>query len=163
VKNPVPIPVCEAVEESPFPREPWSGMTPRAAMVIGSCTCAAASAFLYAVDPSRYAVYPQCWFYRTTGLYCAGCGATRALYALLHGRGLEALHDNALFVAALPLIVLLAGSYLREAWAKNAWPERQVNPRLLLPIGGAVLLLMLLFTLARNLPGWPFDLLKPIG
>lgn len=34
---------------------------------------------------------PPCLFYRLTGLYCPGCGGTRAWIALLHGRFLQSL------------------------------------------------------------------------
>ena len=36
-----------------------------------------------------------------TGLYCPGCGSTRALYALLHGRPGEALAMNPLLLVVL--------------------------------------------------------------
>src|ERR1700743_2055126 len=88
------------------PNDNW--FPPRAQIVLTACACAGASIFVYAVDPSRHAVYPQCLLYQTTGIYCAGCGATRAIHALLHGRVVEALHDNALFVAALPLLLWVA-------------------------------------------------------
>jgi len=152
-------PVCEAAVGT-SPGTGW--LSTRAQIVAAACACAGATAFLYTVDPARHAVYPQCLFYRTTGFYCAGCGATRALYALLHGRVLEAMHDNALFVGALPWVAGLAGFYLLEAWRKKAWPEWNVPPRLLVRTGIGFFLLMLLFMAARNLPGWPFELLKPL-
>jgi hypothetical protein len=77
----------------------------RTPIALAACACAGASAFLFTVDPSRHAVYPECLLYNATGFYCAGCGATRAMYALLHGRVLVALHDNALFVALLPFVL----------------------------------------------------------
>src|SRR5215472_13657034 len=65
---------------------------------------------LYFFNPTSYHFYPVCQFHQLTGLHCPGCGATRALYALLHGDLVTALHDNALFVA------LLAAAGLRGIW-----------------------------------------------
>jgi len=135
----------------------------RAQIALAACACAGASAFLYAVDPNRHAVYPQCLLYNATGIYCAGCGATRAVHALLHGRLLEALHDNALFVAALPLILYVAGSYALSAWRANVWPEIPVDARKLVWRSISIFLVMVTFMILRNLPGWPFDWLKPIA
>ena len=135
----------------------------RAQLALAACACGGATAFLYAVDPNRHAVYPQCLLYNATGIYCAGCGATRALYALLHGRVLEALHDNALFVAVLPLVLYVAGSYALAAWQANAWPQVPADSQKLAWRGGLFFLLMIAFMVVRNLPGWPFDWLKPIA
>ena len=134
----------------------------RGQIVVAACACAGATAFLYTVDPNRHAVYPQCLLYQTTGIYCAGCGATRAVHALLHGRVLEALRDNALFVTALPLLLFLAGSHALAAWQNNAWPKIIVEERSLLRRGLGLLLLMLSFMALRNLPGSPFDWLRPL-
>ena len=134
------VPTCVAADS----------FSPRAQIVLGTCACAAASLFVYAVDPSRTAVYPQCLLYNATGLYCAGCGATRALYALLHGRPLDALHDNVLFVAALP------------AWRANAWPRLYVQPRRVLWSGAGIFALLVAFMVLRNLPGPAFDWLRPL-
>jgi hypothetical protein len=153
-------PLCEATTSGPV-RHGW--FSTRAQIVAAACSCAGAAAFLYAVNPSQHAVYPQCLLYRATGFYCAGCGATRALYALLHGRPLEALHDNALFVAALPWVAALAGLYLVDAWQRQEWPAWDVKPRTLGWSGLWIFLVMLLFMAARNLPGWPFAALRPIG
>src|SRR5271156_7018418 len=113
-------PVCSsATEITSDIRSTW--FTTRAQIVLAACACGGASAFLYAVDPNRHAVYPQCLLYNATGIYCAGCGATRAVHALLHGRVLEALHDNALLVAALPLLLYVAGPYVATAWRNNGW------------------------------------------
>jgi len=134
----------------------------RAQIALTACACGGATAFLYAVDPNRHAVYPQCLLYNTTGIYCAGCGATRAIHALLHGRVIEALHDNALFIAALPLLLYVIGSYALAAWRANAWPAISVDARKLTLTGITIFLLMIAFMALRNLPGWPFDWLKPL-
>ncbi len=146
----------------PHTAAPRARFSTRAQIAATVCACAGASAFLYAVDPNRHAVYPRCLLYQTTGIYCAGCGATRALYALFHGRVIAALHDNALFVAALPLLLGLAGSYALAAWRDNAWPAIPADPRSLTRRGTWILILMLGFMALRNLPGPPFDWLKPL-
>ena len=156
-------PVCASAADIPGSRSTAVRSTTRAQIALAACACGAATAFLYAVDPNRHAVYPQCLLYNATGIYCAGCGATRAIYALLHGRVLEALHDNALFIAALPLFLYIALSYAAKAWRADAWPQIPVDGRTLAWRGGLILFLMLAFALLRNLPGWPFDLLKPIA
>lgn len=150
-------PVCQTEKRS----EGW--FSTRAQIVAMSCACAGATAFLYAVDPNRHAVYPQCLLYNLTGLYCAGCGATRACHALLHGRVLEALHDNVLFVGALPVLLFLAGSHAVTAWRNQAWPEVMLDERKLLWRGMGLFVLMAGFMVMRNLPGWPFDWLKPLA
>jgi hypothetical protein len=152
------IPVCEpAPGAAPSPTR----FSPRAQIVLAGCACAGAGAFLYLVDPSRHAVYPSCILYRTTGIYCAGCGATRALYALLHGDLLRALRDNALFIGALPFVAACLGLYVWQAWQLNAWPQKTVPPRALFRRGTLFFLALILFTVLRNLPGAPFEWLRP--
>jgi hypothetical protein len=141
---------------------PSGGFSTRWQIVAATCACAAGCAFLHAVDPHRSAVYPQCLFYHTTGLYCAGCGATRAAYALLHGRIGEALHDNVLFVALLPLFLAWAATRALKAWQDNAWPEVTLNQRTAARLGAAAMAVALLFTIVRNLPGAPFAWLRPV-
>ena len=142
---------------------PSRGISTRTQIVALSCACAGATAFLFTIDPSRHAVYPQCLLYNATGLYCAGCGATRALYALLHGRILTALHDNVLFIALLPLVLYALGTYVGRAWRTHAWPAIQVDPTRLLRRGIAAFLVIVIFMIARNLPGAAFDWLRPIS
>jgi Protein of unknown function (DUF2752) len=138
------------------------GPSTRTQIIAMTCVCAGASAFLFAVDPSRHAVYPQCLLYNATGLYCAGCGATRALHALLHGRVLTALHDNVLFIALLPLLIFTLGSYLAKAWRGDTWPAIHIRADRLLGRGIGLFLLIAAFMILRNLPGAPFDWLRPI-
>jgi hypothetical protein len=136
--------------------------SPRWQIALGACACAAAGAYMYAVDPSS-GLYPSCLFYRTTGLYCAGCGATRACHALLHGRVLEALHDNLLFVSLLPVGIVLGALVASRAWRADRWPAIYFSERGLLRGGLGFVALMVLFMAVRNLPGTAFDWLRPLA
>ena len=152
-------PICE-----PVPEVASTGrkLTPRLLIALGACGCLAGAGFLFAVDPSHHAVYPQCQLFKLTGFFCAGCGATRALYALVHGRVLDALHDNVLFVAALPFILFWFGRYFALAWLHNTWPKVETTEVGLFRWTVAVVATMLTFTLLRNLPWSAFDWLRPL-
>ena len=155
-------PTCTAAPE--LPPVPQAGrFTTRAQIAAGLCACAGLSAFIFAVDPSRHAVYPQCFFYNATGLYCAGCGATRALHALLHGRILEALHDNALFIIALPVLLFFLGRYVLAAWRAEAWPAIHFRSGPIMRWGVTIILVLAAFMLARNLPGAALEWLRPVA
>ncbi len=159
-KSVAQLPTCHLAADPSVPSSP--PFSTRIQLIFTACACADASAFLYTVDPNQHAVYPQCLFYRTTGFYCAGCGATRALHALFHGRLLEALHDNALFIAALPIALWVIFPFVAQAWRGNAWPSLYFQGKSILQIGIGALGLMMAFMILRNLPGWPFELIKPL-
>lgn len=54
---------------------------------------------LYTFPPGPGSFYPGCVFRSVTGYECPGCGTTRALHALLHGRVKEAFLLNPLIFA----------------------------------------------------------------
>jgi hypothetical protein len=73
-------------------------------LVAGAVALGTVGVLLYfAFDPTKVAIFPQCMFHRITGLDCPGCGAQRALHQLLHGKVIDAVHFNAMFVLSLPL------------------------------------------------------------
>jgi len=153
-------PVCEPASglRSASPR----GIPVRAQIILAACGCAGVSAFLYAVDPTQHNVYPQCLLYNATGIYCAGCGATRAAHALLHGRILDAFHDNALFVTISPLLLFVGGSYVLKTWSNQRWPTIEIEARSLTKWSITIVTIMIAFMVLRNLPGWPFTWLQPL-
>jgi len=111
----------------------------------------AGAAVLYGFPPERYNFYPQCPVFRYLHVYCPGCGATRALAALLHARIAEALHYNALAVLLAP--VLLA--YFAIAYWKARRDEVFIWPRV--PAMGltALLVMSAAFGVLRNFMGSP--------
>ena len=76
---------------------------------------------VWGFDPQGQFFYPRCWLHQSTGLLCPGCGATRALHALLHGDLRTAWTLNPLAVALLP-VGLAYG--VRAAWAWRTFKAR---------------------------------------
>jgi uncharacterized protein DUF2752 len=102
------------------------------------------SAGLLAVVNPNTTHVPLCPLHATTGLWCPLCGSTRATHALLHGEWGTALHDNLLFVAFLPLLLL---NWWR--WSGQRPVRRPMLPR---PVFGGLLVLAIGFGVLRNLP-----------
>jgi len=94
-------------------------------------------------DPAHRHV-PLCPFHAITGGWCPLCGALRAAEALAHLQWRAALHDNVLFIAALPLLALW--------WVQ--WVRRAGRPGRPLPRAAvvAIVLVGVAFTIVRNLP-----------
>jgi hypothetical protein len=103
---------------------------------------------LWRYPPETSSRYPRCPVFTWLHFYCPGCGATRAMAALLHGRVGEAFHWNGLFVLLLPFaLAFLAASYWRaNRSAEFRWP---VVPDAVLTV---VLALAGIFTVVRNIP-----------
>jgi hypothetical protein len=58
---------------------------------------------LASANPATSPLFPPCLWRAATGWLCPGCGAARALHALLHGELGVALQMNPLAVAVVPL------------------------------------------------------------
>ena len=76
----------------------------RLGIVVAATLTGASLIFLYGHDPAAHAYYPICVFHALSGLQCPGCGATRALYHLLHGHVATAIRFNLLFVVLSPAL-----------------------------------------------------------
>lgn len=122
----------------------------------GLCTLAAV-AVLFQFNPSQYGFYPRCALYVTTGLYCPGCGSTRALYYLLHGEVAAALRCNLLLVCGLPVLAFVSARYGYCWWARKPLPRLNIQPWQIKILIGA----LVLFTILRNIPCAPFTFLAP--
>jgi hypothetical protein len=129
-----------------------AGTSTRWLLLLPLLACAGiAMVVLYRVDPSQSSRYPKCAFHWLTGLHCPGCGATRAVHALLHGRVLEALRFNALLIVGVPCLGLFA-------W----WQHRHgIGVAKIIWMAWALALVIVVFGVARNIPRYPFELLAP--
>jgi hypothetical protein len=114
-------------------------------------TAIGAVAVVFFFNPSTNGFYPVCLFHRLTGLNCPGCGATRALYALLHGNITLALKDNALFVLSLAALVVWSARFV---FRKRQNPNATLN----VPPGflWTFLAIAIVFTILRNQPVFSF-------
>ena len=129
----------------------------RTAWLVAGAGVAAAVPVLYRYNPMQVHFYPRCPLYVMTGIYCPGCGALRAGHALLHGHVLTALDYNLLFVVALPFLAYALAAQGVQAVTGRRLPTYQLS-------GGqtkAILWVLLLFMLFRNLPVYPLSVLAP--
>ena len=118
-----------------------------------------ALALLYFFVDARYNSFlPRCLFYMFTGLYCPGCGSQRAISSLLHGDVWQAINYNLLLVFSLPIVLYAAGIRIM-----NVFGPRQYRQRLFYKswFTRLILVLVIVFGIARNIPFYPFNLLAP--
>ncbi|SDZ23354.1 Protein of unknown function [Lysobacter sp. yr284] len=127
-----------------------------ATVAAGGAVAAAGAWVLQRVDPNATgSPLPGCMFYHFTGLYCPGCGMTRAAHALVHGDLAQAVAMNPLLpvlLLILPLLVLHSLGYRLPV------PQRAIaaltSAKFWLPLLGG-------FWVLRNLPWPPFSWLAP--
>lgn len=114
-------------------------------------------AVLFQFNPSQYTFYPRCMLYVTTGIYCPGCGSQRALYHLVHGQLATALRCNALLILLLPFLAFFSARYSLR------WAAHKPLPPLVVRSWWIKLLVVvvILFTVLRNIPCSPFIYLAP--
>jgi hypothetical protein len=114
-------------------------------------------AVLRAYSPEEYSFYPSCPFFSVFGWHCAGCGTTRAVHALLQGDVQQAAAYNVAFALALPILfpVTVVGAF---CWLRGKAPPLRTMPVWLV---WTLIVVLLLFTVLRNLPYPPFDSLAP--
>lgn len=135
--------------------------TSRRALLTGpiACGCALAGAAAYIAlhDPTASGGFlPPCPLHELTGLWCPGCGLTRATSAILRGHVGAAFGYNILFPFFLGAIVLGWVAWMRSTLGRT--PIRWVS-RLTPWSGGAVLTVLLVFGVLRNLT--PLHVLAP--
>lgn len=124
-----------------LPERAYRRLMRKGVYILGYAVAFAYIVALFALDPRESNLFPKCVLYMFTDLKCAACGGQRAAYCLLHGEFLRAIRYNCYLTIFMPLFVI--GLY-KGPFAKTAW----------YPYFGIAV--MMLYTIARNLPGANF-------
>lgn len=124
-------------------------LMPLAAPIACGCCLLAGAAYVAADNPSDGGVFLPCPFRTLTGLWCPGCGLTRATHYLFRGDVMQALRYN-LFV----VVILLGLSATWLAWLLHR-AGRSVNVNRWFPVWAQILAggALLAFAAIRNFPG----------
>lgn len=69
----------------------------------------------YMIYINKFIPIPECVVYKTFGIYCPGCGATRAVYSLYNGEILKSIYYNPII---LYLVVIDLWYLITEGIAK---------------------------------------------
>lgn len=132
------------------PRDRWFA----AALLLAAL---GALAVVWKVNPSQHPNLPECPTLGLLGVYCPGCGSTRATHHLLNGRLATAWSFNPLMVlVGAPLGIAYAAA-LASAILTGRRPMWRPPARL----AYAIAVLLLLYMGVRNIPGTQFDWLRP--
>ena len=111
---------------------------------------------LFYFSPLDSPWYPRCPFLLLTGLYCPGCGSTRACYYMLHGEWGLSLRYHPMILPVIPLMIVLFYRFFYEETTGKEWKIPG-----LYTISIILLILFILFFVLRNIPVACFDLLRP--
>ncbi len=127
-----------------WPRVSWKAA---AWPLVVAGIAASSTGYVALHNPNAPGSIGVCPLHATTGLWCPGCGGTRAAYDLAHGDILGAMSMNPLFTLAVPLLVVL--------WIR--WFARGQGVRLKdwpFPVAASWILpgIIVLFTVLRNTP-----------
>ncbi len=147
---------CDAVPSSSTGRSLTASRASAAAIL---AFLAGLSALVLVRNPLEHTVFPPCPLHAATGLWCPGCGATRASYLLMKGDVGGALHFNAMWVLLAPFAAYQAIAFAGEAFGVR-WLRRIPLTR---SIGAGLVALMVAFFIVRNLPFGPFEVLNPLS
>ena len=99
---------------------------------------------------------PPCLFRQATGLYCPGCGSTRALWRLFCGDLRGSLRFHPLVAPLLPFVVVLVVRFFYDSFNGSSPYRRSTHY-----FGALCLVLFLTLFILRNVPCATFDFLRP--
>lgn len=104
-----------------------------------------ALAYIGLADPHRPGfLFPPCPFKLLTGWNCPACGGLRMTHDVLHGDLGAAVVDNAFALIGLPLLAV---------WILVRWRMgKQIFP---VPAVVTIVVAVVVWTVVRNLPGFP--------
>jgi hypothetical protein len=138
----------------------------RLGSVACGCAMGAAAALVAVNDPSAGdSWFPGCTFHRMTGAWCPGCGLTRATHHLLRGDVTAALGSNLFTPFVLAAIVATWWIWTRRSFGLAPGRaslifqalQQRTSPRWT----AALLTVVALYAVLRNVPASPFDALAP--
>ena len=142
-------------EEIPNPN---TASTLERSLALGAMTLMTGAAFAVGYfNPTTAGFFPVCPLFKMTGLACPGCGMTRGMHALLHGDVLTALDYNLILPAVLFFFGYLFVSFLLIVARGRGLSFRLFTPKIVWGFFAAALA----FTVVRNIPAYPFNILFP--
>lgn len=150
VAEPAPSPPADEVVQAAIHdhRPRWRRLV---APLAAAGVVAAGCAYVYAVDPNQAGQpYLVCPTQAIFGVDCPGCGATRGLYALLHGDVPRMLDHNILLMAFIPVALVFYARWFMHAWSgmRPAVTRRQSARQSRVSI--VVLVAVIAFGVVRN-------------
>jgi len=116
------------------------------------------SCFYYFNNPKESKYTLGCAFKESTGLECTGCGGQRSFYYLVHGDLKNSLTNNALLLLFLVLLIYFVFYIIDVGIFKNKINDNFIFNK---TFGIGFLIIIVLFTVLRNIPYYPFNLLAP--
>jgi hypothetical protein len=141
-------PVISTPESSPSTKI-VSRLAIQGTPILAGAVLATGCAYAALNDPETKTIFPVCGFYAVTGLYCPGCGMTRALHNTVTGDITRAIRFNALLVVAIPVLMYLYVWWATWAFTGKELPKANITKRGYIIIG----ILITVFMVGRNLPG----------
>ena len=120
-------------------------------VIAAACAAAAGMFVLYRFEPTSAGFYPPCLFRALTGLDCPGCGGTRALHALLHGRIGAAVRFNPMLFLYAPILGFGIGDLTRAFLTRTPPRNITTRPGLAWSIAASIVG----WWIVRNTPLWP--------
>ena len=90
---------------------------------IGWALLLLAGLFLFCTGVLNFRIPGGCVFRALTGLYCPGCGGTRAVTEMLHGRLLSSLYYHPAVLPSAVMYVLFMGSHT----VAKIWPAGKIK------------------------------------
>ena len=101
--------------------------------------------------------FPKCPVNYFTGFYCPGCGSQRSIHFLLNFDFFQAASQN--------ILVFLSVIFLVGDLVLNLLGKQQLRPYVLLKssnrLAKKILFIIIIFTILRNTPMYPFTILAP--
>lgn len=101
-----------------------------------------------------------CPFNKLTHLYCPVCGMTRAAYEFTKFNFIDAIRNNALiiFIVGPSLAYLAFMEYVNYVLNQKLLPKPNLKKWMIV----SLIIIVLVFTVLRNIPVFPFTYLAPI-